>query len=129
MILRGQCDAVVLNRHTTEDKSDDTKNVFYKELEHVFDKFLKYHINILLGDFSAKVAREDVFKPIIRKESLHEINYDNGVRVLTFATSKNLIVKSTMFPHHSAQKYIRTSPDRKAHNQIGHVVIKDSIHV
>jgi hypothetical protein len=31
---------------------------FYEELEHVFDKFSKYHIKILLGDFNAKVARE-----------------------------------------------------------------------
>jgi hypothetical protein len=32
---------------------------FYKELEYVFDKFPKYLIKILLGDFSAKVDRED----------------------------------------------------------------------
>jgi hypothetical protein len=30
--------------------------------------------------------------------SLHEDSDDNGVRVVNFATSKNL-VKSTMFPH------------------------------
>jgi hypothetical protein len=40
---------------------------------------------------------EDIFKPIIRNESLHEAGNDNGVRVLNFATSKNLIVKSTSF--------------------------------
>jgi hypothetical protein len=38
---------------------------------------------------------------------------DNGVRVVNFATSKNLIVKSTTFPHH-----IWTSPDGVTHNQI-----------
>jgi hypothetical protein len=27
----------------------------------VFDKFPKYHMNILLGDFNAKVDREDIF--------------------------------------------------------------------
>jgi hypothetical protein len=48
------------------------------ELEHVFDKFLKYHIKILL-DFSAKVGREDISKSTIGNESLHEINNDNGV--------------------------------------------------
>jgi hypothetical protein len=30
---------------------------------------------------------------------MHEINNDNGVRLVNFATSKNLRVKSTMFPH------------------------------
>jgi hypothetical protein len=28
--------------------------MIYDELEHVFDKFPKYHMNILLGDFKAK---------------------------------------------------------------------------
>jgi hypothetical protein len=42
---------------------------------------------------------EDIFKPIIGNESLHEASNDNGVRVVNFATSKNLIVKSTTFPH------------------------------
>jgi hypothetical protein len=37
--------------------------MLYEELENVFDKFLVYHITILLGDFNAKVGREDTFKP------------------------------------------------------------------
>jgi hypothetical protein len=55
-------------------------------------------MKILLGDFNAKIGREDIFKPMIGNESLHEISNDNGVRVVNFATSKNLTVKSTMFP-------------------------------
>jgi hypothetical protein len=43
----------------------------------------------LLGDFNAKVGREDIFKPAIGNESLHEINNDNGVRVVSIATSKS----------------------------------------
>jgi hypothetical protein len=62
-----------------EDKIDDMKDSFYKELEHVFDKFPKYHMKILLGDFSTKVGREDSFKPTNGNESLHEIASDNGV--------------------------------------------------
>jgi hypothetical protein len=46
----------------------------------VFDKVPKYHMKILLGDFSAKVGREDIFKPTIGNESLHEITNDNGIR-------------------------------------------------
>jgi hypothetical protein len=34
------------------------KDRFYEELEQVFDKLPKYHMIILLGDFSAKVGRE-----------------------------------------------------------------------
>jgi hypothetical protein len=45
----------------TEDKTDDLKESFCEKLEHAFDKFPKYHIEILLGDFNAKVGREDDF--------------------------------------------------------------------
>jgi hypothetical protein len=67
----------------------------------VFDKFPKYLMKILLGDFIVKVGREDISKPTIGNESLHEIirSNDNGVRLVNFATSKKLRVKSTIFPH------------------------------
>jgi hypothetical protein len=110
------CDIIVLNAHAlTEDKGDVIKDSFCEELEKVFDQ--------LLGDFNAKVEREDIFKPIIGNENLHEASNDNGVRVVNFATLKNLIVKSTAFPHHDICKHTWTSPDGVAHNQIDHVLI------
>jgi hypothetical protein len=81
-----------------EDTSDDIKDSFYEELARVFDQFPRYDTKILLGDFKPKVGREDIFKPTIGNESSHEISNDNGVRVVNFATSKNLVVKSTMSP-------------------------------
>jgi hypothetical protein len=80
VILTGRwCDIIVLNVHApTEDKIDDMKDRFYEE----FDKFPKYHTKILLGDFSAKVSREDIFKPTTGNESSHEISNDKGVRVV-----------------------------------------------
>jgi hypothetical protein len=91
IILRGRwCHIIVLNVHApTEDKTDDMKDSFYEELERVFDKFPKYHMKILLGDFKAKVGREDIFKPTTGNKSSHETN-DNGVKLVHFATSKNL---------------------------------------
>jgi hypothetical protein len=43
-------------------------------------------MKMLLGDFNAKVGREDIFKSIIGNTSLHKISNDNGVRVVNFAT-------------------------------------------
>jgi hypothetical protein len=43
----------------------------------------------LIGDFNAKVGREDILKPTIGNESLHEFSNDNGVGVIDFATFKN----------------------------------------
>jgi hypothetical protein len=89
----------------------------------VFDKFPKYHMKILLGDFNVKVGREDIYKPTIENESLHEISNDNGVRLVNFATSKNLRIKSTMFPHRYIHKYTWTSPGWKACSQIDHILV------
>jgi hypothetical protein len=80
---------------------------------------------ILLGDFNIKVGREDIFKPAIKNESLHEISNANGDRVVKFATSKNPIVKITLFPHHNIDKYTWTSPDGKTYNNIYHILIGD----
>jgi hypothetical protein len=107
---------IVMNVHAlTEDKTDVVNDSFYEELERVFHKFPKHHTKILLRDFIAKVGREDIFKQTIWNESLYEISNDNGVRLVNFATSKNLRVKSTMFPHHNFKKYTWTSPDGKIH--------------
>ena len=80
-------------------------------------------MKILLGDFNAKVGREIIFKPTIGQEGFHQDSNDNGVRVVNFATSKNLAVKSTMFPHRNIHRYTWTYPDDKTHNQIDHVLI------
>jgi hypothetical protein len=111
------CDIIVLNVHApTEDKDDVIKDSVYEVLEQVFDQCPRYHMKILLGDFNANVEREDIFKPIIGNESLHEASNDNGVRVVNFATSKNLIIKSTTFPYRDIHKYAWTSPDGVTHN-------------
>ena len=89
----------------------------------MFDHFPKYHMKMLLGDFNAKVGRENIFKPTIGQESLHQDSNDNGVRLVNFATSKNLVVKSTMFPRRNIHKHTWTSPDGNTHNQIDHVLI------
>jgi hypothetical protein len=60
--------------------------------------------------FSAKVGREDIFKPRIWNESLHAICNNNGVILVNFATYKDLKVKSRMFPHHNT------------HNLAGHLM-------
>ena len=89
----------------------------------VLSCFPKYDMKILLGGFNAKVGRENIFKPTIGNESLHQDSNDNGVRIVNFATSKNLVVESMMFQHRDIHKHTWTSPDGKTHNQIDHILI------
>jgi endonuclease/exonuclease/phosphatase family metal-dependent hydrolase len=85
-------------------------------------------MKILLGDFNAKVGREDIFRSTIRNEGLYAISNDNGVRVVNFATSKNLTVRSTMFPHRNIYKFVWISPDGRTHKQIDHILIDSRTH-
>jgi exonuclease III len=61
------------------EKNGDTKDSFYKELEEAFNHFPKYHVNIPVGDFNTKSRREDILKPTIGNESLHQDSNDNGL--------------------------------------------------
>jgi hypothetical protein len=78
-------------------------------------------MEILLGDFSAKVGREDIFKPTIGNESLHEIINDNGIRVvnlITYKISQSIIVQCS---------HIATSINIHGRLQMGKLTIRLTI--
>jgi hypothetical protein len=80
---------------------DNMKASLYDELKYVFEKLSKQYTKMLLY-FISRVFREDIFKPTIRYETLRDFNNNNnnnGIRAINFAPSKNLTVKSSMFPH------------------------------
>ena len=83
-------------------------------------------MKILFGDLNAKVGQDNIFEQIIGNKSVQPESKDNCIRLVNFMTSKNLIVKSTKFPHLNIHKYTWTSPDSIKHNQIHHVLIDKS---
>jgi hypothetical protein len=84
-------------------------------------------MKIPLRDFKVKVGRKNTFKPTIGNDSLHQYNNDNGVRIVKFATSKNL-VKSTMFLHRNMHKLNLDLNDGKTHNKTDHIFIDGRWH-
>jgi hypothetical protein len=118
---------ILLNVHVSTGDKRYTNNSFYEELECLFNQLLKYHMKILFGDVNAKVGREDIFKPTIGNENLHEFSNDNRVKVVNFATPKSLIVKSTLFPHCNIHKYTWAF-DEETKNQTGHNLIDERWH-
>jgi hypothetical protein len=88
-----------------------------------FRSFFKHHSKILVGNSHAKLGKEDIFKPTIGNGRLHLDINDSGVRIVNFATSKNLAALITMFPHGNIYKYAWISPDGNTHNQIDHLLI------
>jgi hypothetical protein len=74
-------------------------------------------MKILFGD-NVILRRENIFKPKIGNECLHQDSNDNGARLINFATSKNLVVMSTIFLHRNFHKYTWISLDGETHNPI-----------
>jgi len=60
IVLRGRWhNIIVVNVHAIrEEKSYESKDSFYEELEQVFHHIPRYHMKMLLGDCNAKVGRE-----------------------------------------------------------------------
>jgi len=107
----------------TEDKSDDTKDDFYELLDRTYNQCPSYDIKIVLGDFNAKLGKENTFDSIVGNHSLHKDTSSNGLRLIEFAAGRNIIISSTRFPHLNIHKGTWRSPDQSTVNQIDHIAI------
>jgi len=82
-------------------------------------------VKIILGDFNAKVGKEDIYKPTTGNESLHNETNNNGIKLIQFAISKSFNVRSTIFPHKDIYKETWYSADGRTGNPINHVLISN----
>jgi len=81
----------VLNVHApSEGISDDSKDNFYEELEHVCEYFSKCNMKNYVRKLQCKIVGVNIFNPTIWNKSLHQDSNDSGVRIVNSATSKNL---------------------------------------
>ena len=108
----------------TNDACDRTKDDFYRALSNVVAKTHRHDIVTVCGDFNAKVGGDASYAPtILGKHGLGEIN-DNGVRLIDFCATHELIVGATWFPHKQIHKYTWNSPDGVTRNEIDHILIE-----
>jgi hypothetical protein len=107
----------------TEDSPDAMKDEFYDQLCQECKNAHKYDILILLGDFSAKISRENFIATVAVKYTLHEVTRENGKRLGQLAARHNSIIKSTCFENKRIHKGTWMCPGTNVVNQIDHVVI------
>ena len=82
-------------------------------------------IKIIVGDFNAKVDKEIICKPTIGNGSLYNETNDNGIRMIQFAISNGLNVRSTTFQHKDIHKETWYSAEGSTVNQIDQVLISN----
>jgi len=88
----------LINLHEpTNEKMEEVKEEFYNLLEQNRNQIANSDIKIILGDFNAKVGKEDIYKPTISNESLHNETNNNGIKMIKFAVSKSFNVRSTTY--------------------------------
>ena len=107
----------------TNDAADEDKDNFYDQLQSVMDKLPTKDVNIVMGDFNAKVGADNTnYEDIMGKHGLGEIN-ENGERFQAFCAFNNLVIGGTVFPHKRIHKATWVSPDGVTENQIDHLCI------
>lgn len=107
----------------TEDKSDEEKEEFYGKLTRVYGAVPKYDLVIILGDFNAKIGKENFLKGVAGKFSLHNESSDNGRMLVEFATACGMIIKSTSFDHKRIHLGTWRAPGTDLMSQIDHVLV------
>jgi len=91
-------DIVMINCYVpTEILDGDLRDAYYKTLEITFYSIPRYAIKFVIGDTKAQVGQERIFQKTAGKESFHLESINNGLRLINFAASKDLMISSTMF--------------------------------
>jgi len=119
-------DIIIINVYApTEEKEENLKNEFYDDLENILDTTTNNCIKILIGDFNAKIGKEDMYRPTIRPNSLHDVSNDNGTRLIHLCLVKEFTLSSTYFPRKDIYKQTWIAPNGITKNQIDHVMIQN----
>jgi len=114
----------VISAHApTNEKDDQEKESFYENLEDVYNRIPKYDMVIILGDFNAKIGKQDYQQQVVGPYTIHDTSNENGNMLTQFATRNRLIIKSTMFPHKHIQLGTWKIPATNEINQIDHALV------
>ena len=82
---------------------------------------------MVLGDFNAKVGKEENNYPCAGRNGLHEECNGNGYKLVQFAATTDMIIGGTIFTHKNIHKVTWRSPDGVTMNQIDHILIQRNI--
>lgn len=102
----------IINVHApTENKDETDKDEIYEYVATIYDEASGNTIKIIVVDYSVKLGKETSSRPTMGTHSTHEINNNNGQRLINFIVSRKMIISSTTFPHKNIHKYTWKSPD------------------
>ncbi len=97
MLTNNQIETVVSAYAPTLNSEEEVKETFYACLDETLSRIPKKYKIILLGDFNARVGRDQhLWKGTIGKEGIGNIN-TSGVMLLNNCVKHDLIITNTLF--------------------------------
>lgn len=106
----------------TNDAKHDIKQEFYNTMHDVVQNIPKHDVTLVMGDFNAKVGKDNAgYEKIMGNESPGKQS-ENGMIFIEFCDANDLVIGGSVFPHKEAHKLTWTSP-KGDKNQIDHTTI------
>lgn len=105
----------------TMEHDDDEIEKFYDDIGSVMKYTKSGEINIVMGDWNAKVGEQQEY-PVTGKFGLGHRN-DRGQRLVDFCWTSKLVITNTLFEHPSRRRYTWKSPGDIHRNQIDYIMI------
>ncbi|MGI4816809.1 MAG: reverse transcriptase domain-containing protein [Janthinobacterium lividum] len=129
---------ICVHAPTDVEKDPNAKDAFYDQLDRAYDSCPEYDTKLVLGDLNAQIGCGRVFDGTVGRHSLKATNKtktrrfvkaedcvttDNGIRFISFAASRNMVISSTFFRRKEIHKATWTAPDGVTMTQIDHIAI------
>jgi endonuclease/exonuclease/phosphatase family metal-dependent hydrolase len=104
---------MILCNAPTNDSNDEDKDGFNDQLNTILEQLSNKDINILMGDFNAKIGRNNSgYEEVMGQHGVGDMN-EKGERFADACVLSNFIIHKTTW----------ISPDHMTENQIDHICI------
>ena len=94
----------------TNDAEDEMKEDLYTKLQGTVDQCHQNDMIVVMGDFIAKVGRNNRGRERVMGKYGAGEGSNNGERLCEFASMNEMVIGGTLFPHKQKHKRTRTSP-------------------
>ena len=88
----------------TEDRTEETKEQFYDNLQYLLDKTPERDIKMIFGDVNAQLGKERLYNEVTGQHTLHEETNRNCELLCEFAYANSMVFMSTNFQHKRIHK-------------------------
>ena len=107
----------------TNDSEEESKDTFYEQLQAEPERTPCHEMTIVIGDFNAKVGRDNTNRGRAMEKELCGSMNNNGERLLEFCTTYDLVIGGTLSPYREIQRLTWCAPSERDKNQIDHLII------